>query len=111
MLYIHQLTYECTAAALPKCPYSLPLTDITNDMDEYSLPDSPIPPLGSCRIIHTTYDRGLPQNKISVAQCSCEMNEKWTENQRDVVKQGVVVTNIDDLADKVSLAYIFIRFY
>ncbi|KAI9569127.1 hypothetical protein HD554DRAFT_2038315 [Boletus coccyginus] len=42
----------------------------------------------------------LPQNKASVAQHNCKMDEKWTENQQDVAEQGIVITNVDDLANK-----------
>jgi hypothetical protein len=103
--------YECTAAALPERPYSPPLTDVTEDMDGYSLPDASMPPFDSYRIIPTNYNRDLAQNKAFVAQRSHQMNEEWMENQRDAAEQGIIVTDADDLAEKVSLANIFIQFY
>ncbi|KAI9566597.1 hypothetical protein HD554DRAFT_1099195 [Boletus coccyginus] len=103
-LSIHQLNYECIEAISPELPYSPPLTDIDEDMDEYPLPAAPILPLGSHCIIATTYDPALPQNKASATSRSQD-NKQWTEDQRNAAGQAIAITDVNNLSDRLSNFY------
>ncbi|KAG2028747.1 hypothetical protein BDR03DRAFT_906740 [Suillus americanus] len=56
-------------------------------------------------LFETTYDRHHPENQRSTASSDRDENERLTERDREKGENGVVVSNADDLRDKLQQFY------